>query len=202
MSSNPAQRNCKRREFFVFARLRKTQKPTNNNSKPPAPGKFCLFFFPSLEDWYSTGKEIEKLQTFSLPLHVPVGPGSLKAKQISIYFSRDRTRQLRLLIGNSGAAFSVYLFICLFVFFSLKLFEFGEMYIVCLPLNFDDAEVRRPGADWLGVQRYFHVLVSQIISVDKVVIFNCQSHVIFNLKHQWRRMSELQHQNRFTAEPW
>lgn len=105
----------------MFARLKKNQKPTNNNSKPPAPGKFCLFFFPSLEDWYSTGKEIEKLQTFSLPPHVPVGPGSLKAKQISIYFSRDRTRQLRLLIGNSGTAFSVYLFICLFVFFAHEL---------------------------------------------------------------------------------
>lgn len=62
----------------MFARLKKTPKPTNNNSKPPAPGKFCLFFFPSLEDWYSTGKEIEKLQMFSLPPHVPVGPGSIK----------------------------------------------------------------------------------------------------------------------------
>lgn len=48
----------------------------------------------------------------------PCGSWLYKAKQISIYFSRDRTRQLRLLIGNSGTAFSVYLFICLFVFFA------------------------------------------------------------------------------------
>lgn len=74
------------------------------------------------------------------------------------------------------------------------------MYIINLPFNFDDAEVRRPGADWLGVQRYLHILAPQIINVDKVVIFNCKAHVIFNLKKQWRRMSELQCQNKFIAE--
>lgn len=58
------------------------------------------------------------------------------------------------------------------------------MHIITLPLNFDDAEVRRPGADWFGIQRYLHILTSQIINVHKVVIFNCKTNVIFCLKHQ------------------
>lgn len=74
------------------------------------------------------------------------------------------------------------------------------MHIITLPLNFDDAEVRRPGADWLGIQRYLHVLAPQIINVHKVVIFNCETNVIFCLKHQWRRASGLQHWKRFNAE--
>lgn len=176
------------------------QKPTNKQEASSS-RKVFFFFLPLIRRLVFYREKNRKITDTSPSC--PHGPGSLEAKQISIYFSRDRTRHLRLLMSNSGTAFSGYLFIYLFVcFLSLKLFECGEMYIVCLPFNFDDAEVRRPGADWLGVQRYFHVLVSQVINVDKVVIFNCQSHVIFNLKHQWRRMSELQHQNRFFAEHW
>lgn len=77
-------------------------------------------------------------------------------------------------MGNSDPAFS-------FWFSSISFFDSGEMYIINLPFDFDDAEVRRPGADWLGVQRYLHILPPQIINVDKVVIFNCKAHVIFNL---------------------
>jgi len=54
---------------------------------------------------------------------------------------------------------------------------------VILPLHFNKIEDRRPGADRLWTEWNLHVLSSQIVHINKIIVLYGQSHVVLTTLH-------------------